>query len=665
MRISLKAKLIISFLLLISLPISILGYLSYHMSSSSLQGATEKQLEEVAGLTSEAIATSLNNIKGSMKIASQNTMLAAAILDKDNDEAQKAAYDYIGAFRNQVMNVENIMIVDKQGAALMTDKDRNPSLNVADKKYFKDALGGRVIVSDVVISGNSNKPTVVFVQPLTSYSQVVGVMLAEVRFSNISRYAAKANVGKDGYVYLIDKNGTFVYHSKEEKILKESIHDIDSSELKALIPKMASIEGGEGFFTYEGARKYIRYKPAGDWTLVLLADYSEYMKPAINIGKSTLLIGIVCIITAMIIAFFISTFNIVQPLHKLKVLMSKAGTGDLKVEAHIRTRDEIAELAASFNQMIKAQGQIVSQVRSGAREMAASSERMAVSTQQISAATQQINSSIQEVAMGADKQYVSLTEAYEAFMNLSELIQQAKEQANSSSENAYLTMRTADKGRAKVNDTIHAINIISNTTEHTYEVLNILDNLSNKIGNIIGTINSLAEQTNLLALNATIEAARAGEHGKGFAVVADEVRKLSEQSNKGAQEIGSLVNEMIIQTRQAVKSINEGKLAVDNGARIAEDTDKAFKEIINAVEQIVTNISEIAAVTEKQVTTSEQVVGYLENVAHITNTTSSNSQEVASSVEEETETIQRLASTAEEMSAMAAGLENVVKSFNI
>jgi methyl-accepting chemotaxis protein len=634
------------------------------MSSDALQSAVEEKLEGQAALSSQLISTSLDAIKSGLKIASQNNVLISALTTYDNKEV-KDAFDYIGIFRKQISNIETVSLVDKVGNTILTDATMTPNLNISDKKFFKDAFGGKVIVGEVAMSKTSNKPVIVIAQPLTSFSQVVGVLVVEVSFHNISTHAEEILIGEKGYAYIIDKNGRYVYHPTGEKVLRDNIKDMNSQEFQALIPKMFSMEGGAGFYTQDGEYKYTRFLPAGDWILVLEADYNEYMSLATNIGKSTLMIGLICMIAAMVIAYLISTYNIIKPVKKLEQLMSRAGEGDLQVSASIQTKDEIAALGRSFNQMIKNQGDIVAQVRSGAQDMTASAEEMAASTEQISAATVQINSNIQEVAIGAGQQNSSILDTSKVLEELSSLVLLAKSKAHHANQNAIMTMNTAGNGRTKVNETITAIDAISTTTQETFEVLNILDALSNKVGNIIGTINTIAEQTNLLALNAAIEAARAGEHGKGFAVVADEVRKLSEQSNKGAKEIGLLINEMIVQTQRAVKSINEEKLAVENGARIAEQTDRAFIEIINAVEGIVQNVSEIVEITGNEAATSNQVVQLIKNVAEITESTSASSQEVAASVEEQATTLQTLAASAEEISSMAITLENLTKKFKI
>lgn len=152
MRISFKFKLVLSFLLLITVPISTLGFLSYNMTSKTLQSTIEHQMEESAALSSETITATLENIKGSLKIAAQNNILLTLLNKEKNEQAVKDAFDYIRVFRKQIMNIEAISLVDKDGNTVLTDASMTSNTNISGMKYFKDAMGGRIIVSDVTTS---------------------------------------------------------------------------------------------------------------------------------------------------------------------------------------------------------------------------------------------------------------------------------------------------------------------------------------------------------------------------------------------------------------------------------------------------------------------------------------------------------------------------------
>jgi methyl-accepting chemotaxis protein len=664
MKISLKVKLMLSFLLLISVPISVLGIVSYTMTETALQDTVQQELSSITDLCAKAINMTLADVEHSIKLASHNTTLAPAIQQRDHIEGLQSSFSFIKKMKMQIEDADTVLLADATGKVIVTNDSMSPDLNISDRTYFKEAMGGKTSISDILPSKASNKPVVAIGQPIESNGQTIGVLVTSVKLDSIFDHAASLKVGASGYAYMIDKNGTFIYHPKAD-MLQTNIKEIDNTELQAVATKMLAGESDYGFYTFEGVYKYIRYVPAGRWILVLTAPYNEYMGSAIKIKQMTLLIAGSCLIVAMVFAFLISTFNIVNPIKKLQKLMTKAGDGDLTVKAEIKTRDEIADLAKSFNLMISHQNSIVQNVNASAKEIASSAEEMAVSTEQISSATEEISTNIQEVSAGADRQNTSILDISQVLVQLSGLVQFAKERAHNTNHNAVVTMETAENGRSKVKDTVCAINTIRATTQETYTVLSTLDDLSNKIGGIIGTINSLAEQTNLLALNAAIEAARAGEHGKGFAVVADEVRKLSEQSNAGAHEIETMVNEMIVETQKAVRSINDEKLAVENGVKIVEETDAAFVDIIGDLEKIVKDVAEMVHITNDEVASSHQVVLLIDNVAAITQRTTANSCEVAASVEEQSATLQNLTATAEELSAMAISLENLIKKFKV
>ena len=665
MRISLKVKLLMSFFLLITIPLCILGYQSFNLSSSALQETLESQLMRETDQTAEFIEASLNSAGEYLSLISKNENLAMAAVTSNQDD-KSSAFEYLSNIHKHNNSLfEMFVIVDKRGSAVMTNETASYEVDLTDREYVMKALQGKTSQSEVITSKITNELVVAIAEPLKLEGDVVGCIIGSLKFENLTNYAAEVKVGENGYAYMIDRKGLVVYHPREDKILKENLSDTDNTELKVLVEKMKAGETFSGFYTYEGVYKFVCFQPVGSWVIAITANYEEYMSAALDIRKSTIITLSSAIIIAITLAFFIAQKSIISPIRNLQTLMNRAGQGDLTVVSSISTKDEIQDLSESFNQMISHQSNIVDKVRLSSTELAAASEEMAASSEQINATTQTINSSIHEVAEIAEIQNNSIIEFSTVLAQLSGLVLLAQDKALFTKSNADRSSKIAQRGRIKVKETVEAMIMINKSAADTAEILEVLSELSGKIGGIIHTINQIAEQTNLLALNAAIEAARAGEHGKGFTVVADEVRKLSNQSNQGASEIAEMVREMINQTSKAVKSMEYGKGAVENGVKTTGETDEAFMDILQAVEHIASNIVEIVEITKNEVETSDQIVRLIDSVAAGTESTSTSSEEVAASIDEQTGAIETLTATAEEASAMANSLENLVKLFKI
>ncbi|CUU45916.1 methyl-accepting chemotaxis protein [Clostridium beijerinckii] len=666
MKISLKIKLMITFFILISLPMGLLGYISYRMSSASIQTAVQQQLKEQTYNTSNLINKTIDSTKHSLEVASLNGDIIKAV-ENSNTSNLDTASEYIKEVQEKNKDfMEVLIITDAYGKVIVNTQSKENDIDLSDRDYMKQVLSsGKEVVSEVLTSRFTGNPAIFIAYPLKENGKLIGTLVGSIKFDSISSYASQIKVGKSGYAYMIDKNGLIVYHPDSSKILKENANDNAGEDLKVLVQEMKEGKSSEGFYTYGNIYKYVVFQPVGNWVIAVTAQYDEYMSAALSIRNYTIIISLISIIIAMICAYTYSTIGIINPIKKLERLMRSAGEGDLTVKIDIQSKDEIEELGKSFNEMIKHQDKIVRNVTNAAEQLNAASEEMAASSEEISAATEEISATVNQVAQDAEKQNESIVDVSKVLVQLSSLVQLAQSRAKATSSNAANTMSAADLGREKVEETVKAMDIISKGSEETSQALESLSGLSSKVDGIINIINSIAEQTNLLALNAAIEAARAGEHGKGFSVVADEVRKLSEESNDRAREIAVLVSEMVKQTQNAVIAMERSKSEVNNGVKIVSETDKAFVDIINAIENIVKHVTEILDITGDEVASSDKVIGLINDIATVTESNASNSENVSSAAEEQASAINNLTATAQETSAMAEELTKLVERFKI
>ena len=202
-----------------------------------------------------------------------------------------------------------------------------------------------------------------------------------------------------------------------------------------------------------------------------------------------------------------------------------------------------------------------------------------------------------------------------------------------------------------VNETIKGMNRISEVVQNSAEIVQQLGRSSGHIGEIVQVIDDIADQTNLLALNAAIEAARAGEQGRGFAVVADEVRKLAERTTKATKEIALMIIQIQKDTQSAVVSMEKGTKEVESGRKLADKAGESLKEIIAGAQSVVDIISQVAAASEEQSATSEQISKSIEAISSVT--------------QQSTEGVQQVAKATEDLSRLTHNLQNLVKKFKI
>lgn len=660
---SLKTKIMLLLFIFICLPLILSGVFSYLKTESSIQGLTEGALNDTSKKTMEIIEEKMNACEDALQAVSLNPKLAQLCVNSNDKALKQEVYKYLQSVEKNNKIILVLSVVNSNKTSILTNKNINENIDLSSREYIKNALNGEVVNAGVIPDAKTNELMITIAVPLKIDNKVVGAIVGDVEFSDIAKYVETIKVGEGGYAYIANEEGVMLYHPNKEKILKEKVQD--NKEIGTIFNKLSSAENTSGYYKYDGVKKFASFRKFHGMVLAITANYNEYMEPAFKIRQSTLMLIVFFVIIASILAYILVNKNIVKPIIYLENLMSKAGKGDLTVKAAINTGDEIEGLATSFNKMIENQNNIVFNIIKSSEELLNTSEEIAASSEEISSSTEEVSVNIEEVSKDASKQNESIVETSSVLVQLSSLVQLAQSKALASRKNSEDAVNVANSGRNKVNLTVKSMEDITEASLKTANTLKNVEDLSTRVEGIIETINGIAEQTNLLALNAAIEAARAGEQGKGFAVVADEVRKLSEESNKGAAEIAALIKEMVKGINEAVYSMDNSESVIKKGVETVNETDESFLQIIQAVDKISVDIGKIVEITKDEVASSEHIIKLINSVATVSETTAESSTQVAAAAEEQTSTVENLAASAEEASALAGSLKELVEKFKI
>ncbi len=346
-------------------------------------------------------------------------------------------------------------------------------------------------------------------------------------------------------------------------------------------------------------------------------------------------------------------------------IISKVANRDLTQRIYFPTKDVFGRMAEEFNKMVEDIQNTIGQNLQTAGFVAEEANQVSAAVEEATASIQQISASIQQIVGGTQGQAYQLNETLQVTRDLSAAVQQIA----ANSQNAYTASENAahlaSKGAAEVEKAVIKMNKISETVTGSAQVVKTLNERSEQIGEIVNLITSIADQTNLLALNAAIEAARAGEHGRGFAVVADEVRKLAEGSGKAAQQIGELIKEIQTETAMAVNSMVVGSKEVEEGVVIASQAQVALREIVDTVEKTVRMVEEISHAAQQQSQGITQVVQSIDKVSNIAHQVSVATQQVSASAQQQMNTNEQVNSNAQRLAQFAEELRSRISKFKV
>ncbi|MFJ7952985.1 methyl-accepting chemotaxis protein [Lysinibacillus sp. NPDC096418] len=386
----------------------------------------------------------------------------------------------------------------------------------------------------------------------------------------------------------------------------------------------------------------------------------------INNNKKMFLLIFVIILVVCVVVGFVFARSIIVPVNKLSVVAELIAKGDLRQEdIEVKTKDEIKHLADSFNLMKSNLYKLINSVTANVEHTTSAATELAASTDEISLTSSDIAKRVELMALSDNQAADTGREISSTMDETAHGVQRIAEATQMLHSKAVDTQSIANDGEKTLHIAEKQMIIIQQSSHETSERIQQLSEQSAEIVTITNVITDITEQTNLLALNAAIEAARAGEHGKGFAVVADEVRKLAEESKSSANQIVGLIANIQQDTKAVEKAVGITVVNVNEGVKFIQNAQNAFDGILGSIEEMTFQIEDVSASTQQVSASTEEVAASVHEMSSSANNVAEQSEVIAATVEEQTAAIHEVNSVAKTLSEEALLVKEEIKKFKV
>jgi len=640
------------------IPITVLAVQLNDMMRVGITDQIWNQKKSISQMTAIEIENYIQNASKSLEAITDQP----AVYNYDDLAAQRQFVDIFQRRHSQflyvyVMDIEGniVNVVPQEGWSVtyFGDKEWFAQIKQTNSSYYSDSF----------ISAATNEPMIFIAHPIRDEKgDFHGAIGANIDLRGACDQINKIKSGDTGIAFVIDKTGTIVAHPEDKYVIEQKKFDNE------LVSEVLSGKSGIGeYIEDDGTEKITAYASAKalGWGVFFAQDRAEAMSLIDTFNKKVILTLLVCITIALVFGYFVSIL-VAKMVRKLVKQTQDMAMGDLRnrditaswIREFIITANAFNDMKANLRNFIKKVDMSSKDVRDSSGQLAKASNEVTVSVQELAQVTQTISEGSQSQAEYSSKILESMEEFSGKIKDIDKNIMLINDEVKISYEKAV-------EGQKLALDSSSQMSLINKKVGESSKVLSSLEGKSSRIGEILGMITDVADQTNLLSLNAAIEAARAGENGRGLAVVAEEIRQLSEETNNSAQQISGLILEIQKEIKKYIGVMDNTIDEVQGGVKIINSAEKSFKEIAQSVEVLPDRIEEIIMQMGTAVREIENKKQDLGEISNISQQLAAGAEEMAASTQEQSATVQQITSAIQILAKMAEELDQELNTFQI
>ncbi|MBO8158409.1 methyl-accepting chemotaxis protein [Thermosyntropha sp.] len=562
--------------------------------------------------------------------------------------------------KNNYEECESVHIGLKDGRFYSVPKMLEENFDPREQTWYKLAMEkpGEVVLTEPYHDANTGKMILTLAKTVQDTEGYTGAVAVDISVDALKNQVFEQN-NQNFYTSLLNKEGKILLHSDNKKI-NQSVAD------EPWFKKMQKDNKTEGIFTFEdqGKRWVATYAVlTNGWILTNATPEEIAYQSANKLQRLLIIISLLAVVFSLFIGIMVGRNYFVRPLNIIKEAVEKLGQGDLTVSASWDTDDEIGLMARSLNNTISDLKMIVDSISSSATEVENESEQVMSMAEETSAMVEELTAQADEVNTNVQNASGSIQQITEGIENLAANAEQVSASAQELAERAEAVTLEAGQSREAVEKIVEVIAQTSHKASFTENKVADLASSARNISEILELINSVAEQTNLLALNAAIEAARAGEAGRGFAVVADEIRKLAEESKQATDKIAGILEDIKAGAEDANAATIETVRIIDQASDQSEIVKESLLKILQDISGIAAMVENLSAGAEQQSAATQQMNGAMDSAMNSISEIAYQIDEMASAIRHLAENSQGMSSTSEGLSKVAEKLIRQIEKF--